>query len=82
MSSNKSLHSFTSKIIKPLIHALFGGSLLLAGSAYFEQCLDNGVPIWSTVLGAPFLHHGYYGFILAIAAYMGLTVIYERRNHN
>ena len=32
--------------------------------AFFEQANDNGTPIWSSVLGPPFLHHGYYGFVL------------------
>lgn len=70
------LHSGT---VKVLLHTLFGGALALSLSAYFEQCLDNNVPVWSTLFGCPVLHHGYYGFILAVAAYVGLTVIYERR---
>jgi hypothetical protein len=41
---------------------------------FFEQCLNNGSPIWSTVLGFPFIHHGYYGFIGLIVAYFLLLL--------
>ncbi len=69
------------KTVKPLLHALFGGAVALALSAFFEQCLKNGVPFWSTVLGCPFPHHGYVAFALLIAAYATVTLTYEVELH-
>ncbi|MFA5306639.1 MAG: hypothetical protein WC365_04260 [Candidatus Babeliales bacterium] len=51
-------------------HCLFWFSYATGLLAFFEQCLDNGSPIWSTVLGVPFMHHGYYGFIGIFVAYI------------
>jgi len=61
-------------IITILIHGLFWFSYSTALWAFFEQCLNNGSPIWSTVLGFPFMHHGYYGFIGLIVAYFLLLL--------
>jgi len=40
----------------------------LALEAFFEQCNDGGSPFWSTVAGFPFLHHGYYAFLILIVS--------------
>lgn len=61
------------KALKVALHGVFWFSYAVALFAFFEQCLDNGSPIFSSVLGMPFLHHGYYGFIgiaIAYAVYM------------
>ena len=52
----------------------WGTSLL----AFFEQCLDNGTPFWSSVLGAPFLHHGYYCFAISAAGWFVLVIPWRR----
>jgi len=51
---------------------------MLALLAFFEQCLDSGNPIWSSVFGFPFLHHGYYGFIGLFIAWLILVIPYRK----
>ncbi|MFA5307205.1 MAG: hypothetical protein WC365_07200 [Candidatus Babeliales bacterium] len=57
------------KIVAFAGHSLFWFGYAIAMLAFFEQCLDGGSPLWSSVLGTPFLHHGYYGFIIIAVAY-------------
>jgi len=53
-----------------LLQAMFwvGWSLILW--ALFEEYLKSSEPVWSSVFGPPFLHHGYYGLILVVLAWV------------
>ena len=82
------LHAEELKNMKPLkalkvtLHGIFWFSYAIALLGFFEQCLDNRSPIFSSVLGAPFLHHGYYGFIgmaIAYAAFMIIQIVRKQK---
>ena len=45
--------------------------MLLIG--IFQLFYENGCPIWSTVLGPPFLHHLYYILVLNL---VGILYVY------
>ncbi len=49
-----------------------GYTVALLGA--FEQANDNCSPLWSSVLGFPFLHHMYYGFAAVGVAWVWLTL--------
>ena len=50
----------------------FGYALALAGA--FEQALDAGDPVWSSVFGFPFPHHYLLGFIILGASLVCLIM--------
>ena len=56
--------------IRDLGGLLFASGWIAALLAFFEQCLDNGFPVWSTVFGFPFPHHGYLGFAACLIGYL------------
>ncbi len=56
-----------------VVNSLFWVGYAVALLGAFEQANDRGSPFWSTVLGAPFLHHMYYGFAAAAVAWLWLT---------
>lgn len=57
------LHTFKRWIMRlSRVGVWFGFAIALAGS--FEQALDNGSPIWSSVFGFPVLHHYLIGFVI------------------
>ncbi len=64
------------RILNLFAHACFFIGWAVGLLAFFEQCLENGNPLWSTVLGPPFLHHGYYGFVLLAFGW----ILYVRGN--
>lgn len=53
----------------------FGFALALAGS--FEQALQSGNPIWSSIFGFPILHHYLIGFLILAVS----LLIIEFRSH-
>jgi hypothetical protein len=57
-----------------VVDAFFWVGYTVALLGAFEQANDNGSPFWSTVLGAPFLHHMYYGFAAVAVAWLWLNV--------
>ena len=63
------------KIVRYILHSVFWVGYTVALLAFFEQCNDSGYPIWSSVLGFPFLHHGYYGFIVIAISYITIIVL-------
>lgn len=67
-----------------VIHCIYWVSFTVALLAFFEQCLNNGAPLFSSVLGSPFLHHGYYGFIFMAVAYsvVMLITIFKKETKN
>jgi hypothetical protein len=72
------------KSLKFALHGAFWFSYAVVLLAFFEQCLDNGSPIFSSVMGAPFLHHGYYGFIgmaIAYAAFMIVQIVRKQSSN-
>jgi len=61
-------------------HVLFNVGFWAAFWQYFEfawKLASHSIissPIWSGTLGTPFLHHGYYGFIICYVGYVLLTL--------
>ena len=63
------------KILSSLSLFGIGVGYTLAFSGAFEQALDTGNPIWSSVFGFPFFHHYIYGFIILGISIIGYMVI-------
>lgn len=53
--------------------------IAIALGALFEQYYQAGVPVWSGAFGFPFLHHGYYGFIMLIVCLL-IQEWYKRKD--